>query len=108
MTTWIVSRHPGAVAWLQNRYELGTSTLVEHLDADAIKAEDRVVGTLPVQLIAAVCQRGAHYYHLQIPMARNNRGRELSAADLDALGATLQCFYARPGDSPAIPRADAL
>ena len=103
MSTWIVSRHPGAVAWLRRHYELEHARVVEHLVPDAIVAGDQVIGTLPVQLIAAVCQRGACYHHLQIPLTLAHRGRELDADELDALGASLECYSARRGATQSIP-----
>lgn len=97
MTAWIVSRHPGAIRWLLSNPQLHHARVVEHLDTTSIQSGDTVAGTLPVQLIARVYQQGATYYHLQIPMARQHRGTELSADDLDSLGATLECYYACTG-----------
>lgn len=94
MNTWLVTRHPGALEWLSRRFDPASSHVVTHLDIDAIRAGDRVVGTLPVQAIAEVCAHGAVYLHLSFAMAPEHRGRELSADDLDALGATLERFYA--------------
>lgn len=93
MTHWIVTRHPGAVDWL---YEHGLSRgrHVCHLDVQDVCAGDTVIGTLPVSMIAAVVERGAAYHHLEIPMRVGDRGRELSAADLDRLGATLRRYTA--------------
>lgn len=93
-TTWLVSRHAGAQEWLLRRYPRAESRIVAHLDVTAVQNGDRVIGTLPVQAIADICARGATYIHLTIPMAPVHRGRELDADELDALGATLECFHA--------------
>jgi CRISPR-associated protein Csx16 len=94
MKTWLVTRHPGAREWLARRFDPASIQVVAHLDINVIHTGDQVVGTLPVQAIAEIWARGGVYHHLTFAMAPEHRGRELSAADLDALGATLQCFYA--------------
>ena len=91
MTTWFVSRHPGALQWMQQRGP-AFDQHVPHLDIARVQAGDRVIGTLPVNLAAQVCARGASYWHLSLNMPANARGQELSSQELLALGATLQQF----------------
>ena len=91
MTTYFVSRHAGAIAWA-GRYGIAPDHWVAHLDIETIRKGDLVVGTLPVPMAAAVCARGAHYLHLDVPQQQNQRGRELSADDLDAMGASVRAF----------------
>lgn len=92
MTTWFVSRHPGALHWMQ-QHGPAFDRHVPHLDPAQVQPGDAVIGTLPVNLAAQVCARGAAYWHLALDMPANKRGQELSAHDLLALGATLQRFY---------------
>lgn len=94
MTRWVVSRHPGAIAWLQRHLDLTHARIVDHFDPDWLAAGDRVIGTLPIQLVAAICERGGTYHHLAVPMTRALRGQELDADTLEALGATLECYQA--------------
>lgn len=91
MTTWFVSRHPGALHWMQV-HGPAFDQHVAHLDPARIAAGDTVIGTLPVNLAAEVCARGASYRHLTLELPAHARGRELSAEELQALGATLQEF----------------
>lgn len=93
MNIWLVTRHPGALDWLLSRFHFTDAHIVQHLEVNAVQPGDRVVGTLPVQVIADISARAASYYHLTIPMRSEHRGRELSADDLDALGARLECFH---------------
>lgn len=95
MTTWFVSRHPGALQWMQ-RHGPAFDRHVPHLDVALIAPGDTVIGTLPVQLAAQVCARGAAYWHLVFAMPREARGGELSAEELRELGATLQRFEIHP------------
>lgn len=91
MATYFVSRHAGAIAWAK-RHGIAPEHWVQHLDIACICAGDRVVGTLPVPMAAAVCARGAHYLHLDVPQSQAQRGHELSADDLDAAGASVQPY----------------
>ena len=73
MTTWFVSRHPGALQWMQ---QCGPAfdCHVPHLDTAQVQRGDTVIGTLPVNLAAQVCARGAAYWHLALEMPAQQRG----------------------------------
>ncbi|CAB1127871.1 protein of unknown function [Candidatus Hydrogenisulfobacillus filiaventi] len=101
MTVWLVSRHPGAGEWVR-RQGIRVDRQVEELDPAQVAAGDVVLGTLPLHLAAAVCERGARFWALSLDVPREWRGRELSAGDMDRLGARLEEFRVerRPGTRP--------
>lgn len=86
--TLLVTRHAGAKVWIE-RQGIALDEVRDHLDVDEVRAGDRIVGTLPAHLAAEVCERGAEYVHLALDLPSGMRGRELSAEDLDRLGARL-------------------
>lgn len=94
MTIWFVSRHLGALDWMQ-REGIAYDHHVTHLDPDDIQPGDTVVGSLPINLVAAVCERGASYISLSVRLGAADRGHELSANDLIRCGATLEEYYVR-------------
>jgi len=89
MTTWLVTRHPGAVEWA-TRQQLVIERHVEHLDPIDIQPGDTVIGILPVNLAAEVCARGARYINLSLDLPPDARGRELTADELDRYKARLE------------------
>ena len=91
MTTWFISRHPGAIAWAKNQ-PLAVDRWVGHLDPELIEDGDVVIGTLPVHLAEAVCRRGAAFYFLIVPRQADQRGQELELVDMLAAGCSLQRF----------------
>lgn len=91
MTTFFVSRHPGAADWAREQ-GLVVDRAVVHLDPAEVQAGDVVIGTLPVNLAAEVCARGGRYLHLSLDLPADWRGRELSAADMRAWGARLEAY----------------
>lgn len=93
--TYFVTRHPGAREWAAEE-GLPVDDIIEHLDPDQIQRGDTLIGSLPVNLAAAVCQRGARYLHLSLNLTPGLRGLELSAADLRACGARLEEFRVEP------------
>ena len=95
MTTWFVTRHPGAVAWAQRR-GLAVDRQLAHLAPEQIAPGDTVIGTLPVNLVARVCARGGRYLHLSLDLPAEARGRELTADELERYGARLEAYVARP------------
>jgi len=94
MTTFFVSRHPGAQAWAA---ELGLQIdrCEPHLDTAQVQPGDTVMGTLPVHLAAAVCAQGGRYLNLSLDLPAHWRGRELSAAELHQCNARLEGFEIR-------------
>lgn len=91
MTHWLVSRHLGAIEWIQQQ-GIKVDQQVEHLDTKQVKAGDLIIGTLPVQLVAAINTLGANYLHLCVNMPENLRGKELTSQDLNQLGARLKAY----------------
>lgn len=95
MTTHFVSRHPGALDWAAGEGVV-VDRVVAHLDPETVQPGDVVIGTLPVHLAARVCARGGRYLHLSLELPPEQRGRELSAADLRRFGARLEAFRVTP------------
>jgi CRISPR-associated protein Csx16 len=94
MTTYFISRHPGAIAWAQ-RQGVAVDTFVSHCDPTHIQRGDTVIGSLPLNLAAQVCARGAHYLHLSLELPETLRGQELTADAMEQLGARLEGFVIR-------------
>ncbi len=92
--TWFVSRHAGAVEWAK-RQGLQADILVAHLDVEKVSPGDTVIGTLPVNMAAAVCARGARYLHLSLEVPEGWRGRELTADALEAAGAAFRQYHVK-------------
>jgi len=92
MTTYFVSRHPGAIEWAAHQ-QLTIDQQVPHLDAASlVQSGDTVIGTLPINLAAQVCASGAAYWHLTLELPVELRGRELTAHDMLRAGARLERY----------------
>ena len=90
MTIWFVSRHPGAQEWAR-RQGLVVDRWVTHLESiESVAPDDTVAGTLPVQIAARICARGACYLHLSVDLPAHARGKELNADELEHYGARLE------------------
>ena len=98
MTTYFVTRHPGAVVWAATE-GLIVDVRVAHLDPEVIQAGDTVIGTLPIHLAAQVCARGGRYLHLSMEIPQEARGRELTVADLRQFGARLEAYQVFPASA---------
>jgi CRISPR-associated protein Csx16 len=92
MTTYFVSRHPGAIEWAK-RQKLNVTQFVAHLDTAQVQPGDTVIGSLPVNLAAQVCAIGAAYWHVSVALPITLRGQELSADELDRLQARVERFH---------------
>lgn len=73
MTAYFISRHPGALAWAAEE-GVTVDRQVAHLDAEIVRPGDVVIGTLPVNLAARVCERGGRYLHLSLELPPEWRG----------------------------------
>ena len=89
MTTWFVSRHPGALEWAA-RQGLQIDRFATHLNPAEVQPGDTVIGNLPVNLAGVVCQRCARYLNLSLSVPAEFRGKELSTDQLERLGARLE------------------
>lgn len=96
MTTYFVTRHPGAVEWAIRQSI--SAVHIEHLDTDILKPGDSVIGTLPVHIAAQVCIKRARYIHLLMTIPPDARGHELTAQEMDAFGAELCEYHVRKED----------
>lgn len=91
MTTYFISRHPGAITWAEQQ-GIKVDQRIIHLDIALIQPGDTVIGSLPVNLAAKVCSKGATYIHLSLTLPEHWRGRELSAAQMAECGARLEHY----------------
>lgn len=89
MTTYFVSRHPGAHDWAVAE-GIAVDALVPHLDPANLGSGDTVIGSLPVNLAAEVCRRGARYLHLSLDLPADLRGKELGVEQMRACGARIE------------------
>jgi CRISPR-associated protein Csx16 len=96
--TLFVTRHPGAREWALRHGQVD-AIAISHLDDGTIaslKPGDRILGSLPVNLAAEVCARGARYFHLIIDFpSETDRGHGLSADEMQAFHARLEEFAVR-------------
>lgn len=94
MTNYFVTRHKGAINWAK---EQGIEAKhIAHLEPEIIKKGDMVLGTLPVSVAAEVIEQGARYLHLTFEnLPQSERGRELSASEMQDFGAKLEEYEIR-------------
>lgn len=89
MTVYFISRHPGAHDWAAAE-GLSVDQVLVHLDPAAIQPGDILIGSLPVNLAAVVCERGGRYLHLSLNVPPDLRGEELTAGQMRACGARIE------------------
>ncbi len=89
--TWLVSRHPGVRTWLEEK-GLAIDRAVAHLDPQEIKPGERVIGNLPLGMIAHLQERGVEVLSIALDIPAELRGNELDAATMRALGARLERY----------------
>jgi CRISPR-associated protein Csx16 len=94
MTTYFVTRHPGARAWALEE-GISVDDVIDHLDPTGIQPGDTVIGSLPVNLAAEVCDRGGVYLHLSLDLPAELRGRELTVEQMRACDARIERYLVR-------------
>ncbi|MFC2998134.1 CRISPR-associated protein Csx16 [Acinetobacter sichuanensis] len=92
MTTYFITRHSGALQWAAQQ-GLSYDVHCEHLDdLEQFHAGDVVIGTLPINIVAALNQKNVRYIHLSLDLPPHLRGIELNAEQLRQCKATLEEF----------------
>ena len=86
-----VSRHEGAKNWVRaSSYQI--DRMIEHLDVSEVQSGDVVIGSLPVNMVAKICEKGAVYKHLSINTPEHLRGKNLTSSQLEELGISIEEF----------------
>lgn len=93
MTTWVVTRHTGAIEWLNNA-GVKADRVESDLEIDQPQAGDIVIGILPIQHVAVLNQRGVSYFHICIETQAQDRGTEFNAQQMQERSATLTEYQA--------------
>lgn len=88
--TYFITRHQGAKDWAARQGF--DAEIISHFDTKIVEKGDIVLGTLPVNLIAEICERKGSYHHLVINIPAELRGVEMTADKMEELGATLEEF----------------
>ena len=110
---YIVTRHPGAAAWICRHLGLSNVPVISHLDTSFFRVGDKVCGVLPLEWAARICEAGAEAHVLTYDTPENLRGKELDADALERLGAQLVQYdvrwvdRVRNGDACCPPHAAA-
>ena len=91
LTTWFVSRHPGAIEWMKKQ-NIHIDRWETHLDPERVQTGDTVIGVLPLNIVATICEKGAKFYALTMLVKQEQRGVELDASELTEIGCKL-CRY---------------
>ncbi|WP_424406037.1 CRISPR-associated protein Csx16 [Pasteurella sp. PK-2025] len=94
MAVWFVSRHQGAMDWIKAQH-IHIDHWVSHLEIHRIQENDIVIGTLPLHMVAQICEKGARFYCLSIHLQEAQRGQELTATQLKVQQCTLQPFFVK-------------
>ena len=94
---WFVSRHEGAIDWAWSQ-GLPVDVWANHIKVSDVGADDVVMGTLPVDMIAQLNVRGVKVFFLTIPLTLAQRGIELTMEDLQKSGCYLQACEVSLGD----------
>lgn len=84
--TIIVTRHPGALDWIQKHHpEIGDVRIITQA-APKDLAGNRIIGILPVNL-AALC---GEYWSLDMEIPLEFRGKELMCEDMERFGCSIK------------------
>ena len=92
MAIYFISRHPGARAWAEEE-GFAVDQVIDHLDPGIIQPGDTLIGTLPVNLAAAVCERGGRYLNLSLELPAALRGRELTVEQMRDCGVRIEEYH---------------
>lgn len=92
MTTYFITRHPGALQWAKQN-NLHYDVHSEHLlSLSQLQAGDTVVGTLPINMVYELNKKQVGYVHLSLEIPVSLRGVELTVKQLNECNATLEKF----------------
>ncbi|MDD1702862.1 MAG: CRISPR-associated protein Csx16 [Methanoregula sp.] len=84
----IVTRHSGAIEWLKKKGYAGE--VQPHVTDDQIAGGNIYIGSLPLQMISTILQKGSRFFLLDFPaVSFTQRGQEMTPEEMDRAGARL-------------------
>lgn len=95
MSIYLVSRHQGAVDWMNHMGHHYDEHLTHLADYEALTAGDTIIGSLPINIVADLNARGVTYQHLSLYIPEQLRGVELTAEQLSQLDAKLEQYVVK-------------
>jgi len=93
MTTWVVTRHTGAIEWLKGS-GVKADKVVTDLEINDPQKGDIIIGILPIQHVATLNQRGVRYFHICLELLPQDRAKELTAQQMRERSAELVEYQA--------------
>ena len=97
MTTMFVGRHQGTLAWIR-RQPIVIDRYLDEFRIECVRPGDTVIGTLPVDLAAEVCERGARFIAVVMDIPKIKRGLELSEKEVEECRIRLRAFHVEKGE----------
>jgi CRISPR-associated protein Csx16 len=92
--TYFITRHAGAKEWAEQQGF--NAEIIEHFMPEIVMEDgDIILGTLPIPIVARVCELGGRYFHLVLDIPAELRGVEMIADKMRELGATLEEFVVK-------------
>lgn len=99
MSTTFITRHSGAIDWARSENFLPEDGIIAAtFDPGNVQPGDLIIGTLPAQIAARICERGGRYQHLSLNLPEHLRGKELSADEMRSCQARLEEFQIQRSD----------
>lgn len=93
--TYLLTRHFATVEWVRDQ-GINVDGVLGHLNSvEAFQPGDRVLGTLPINLVARLNDRSVEYWHLSLNLPSELRGKELTLAELTSCMPSLERFQAQ-------------
>lgn len=96
MKTYIITRHPATVEYLKEVFSYDAEIII-HADDNffaSLKENDTVIGILPAPLMTRVCKiTNKPFYHFEINLPPELRGKELSLHDLAILSPKVKKYW---------------
>ena len=94
MTTFFISRHPGAVEWA-GKQQLSVDQQIPHLDEKILRPGDLVIGCLPIHMVESINRKGVRYGHLSLDIPAQWRGKELTLEQMYSCNPRLEWYEVR-------------
>jgi CRISPR-associated protein Csx16 len=90
--TVFVSRHKATIEWAKLN-NLSIDLWVEHYDKSIqLNEGDRVIGTLPINIVSSLNAQGVKYSHFSLEAKRELRGKELTMEQLLSCNPVLESY----------------
>ena len=94
MTSYLITRHSGAIDWAKQQ-NLKIDKVLSHINEiniERLSSNDKIYGNLPLHIINTLCEKNIEYWNLDLDIPLALRGKDLNLKEMNNCHARIERY----------------